>query len=143
MGSSIKASKENNKENESAKPNPITENIKSDYFLRKLYDNMPKKKKLEIIKYNKKIQKRINLSVKDYKEYSETFTPIEIEIIPIKDKYGQFININENDKLYYHIYFNDNKKEIKNKYKIEEKDKVTKIKIIIDYQVKSFNSFYV
>ena len=52
MGSSIKASKENNKENESAKPNPITENIKSDYFLRKLYDNMPKKKKLEIVKYS-------------------------------------------------------------------------------------------
>ena len=62
MGSCIKASKENNKENESAKPNPITENIKSDYFLRKLYDNMQKKKKLEIVKYNKKIQKRINLS---------------------------------------------------------------------------------
>ena len=34
--------------------------------------------------------------------------------------------------------FNDNKEEIKNSYKIEEEDKVTKIKIIIDYQVKSF-----
>ena len=142
MGSSIKASKENNKENESAKPNPITENIKSDYFLRKLYDNMPKKKKLEIVKYNKKIQNRINLSVKDYKEYSETFTPIEIEIIPVEDKCGKFININKNDELYYHIYFNDNKKEIKNKYKINKKDKVTKIKIIIDYQVKSFKKLF-
>ena len=46
MGSSIKASKENNKENESAKQKPITEKIKSDYFLQKLYDNMKKKKKL-------------------------------------------------------------------------------------------------
>ena len=45
---------------------------------------MTKKKKLEIVKYNKKIQNRINLSVKDYKEYSEAFTPIEIEIIPLK-----------------------------------------------------------
>ena len=71
MKSSINTSKENNKENESAKPNPILENIKSDYFLRKLYDNMPKKKKLEIVKYNKKIQKRINLSVKDYKQYHQ------------------------------------------------------------------------
>ena len=114
MKSSINVSKENNKENESAKPNPIIENLKSDFFLEKLYDNMPKKKKLEIVKYNKKIQKRINLSVKDYKEYSETFTPIEIEIIPTKDKYGRFINIDENDKVYYHIYFNDNKEEIKN-----------------------------
>ena len=142
MKSSINVSKENNKENESAKPNPITENIKSDYFLQKLYDNMTKKKKLEIIKYNKRTQNRINLSVKDYKEYSETFTPIEIEIIPKKGEYGKFININEDDKLYYHIYFNDNKKEIKNKYEINQKNKVTKIKIIIDYQVKSFKELF-
>ena len=101
MKSSINVSKENNKENESAKPNPITEKIKSDYFLQKLYDNMPKKKKLEIVKYNKKIQNRLNLDIKDYKEYSETFTPIEIEIIPMKGEYGKFININKNDKLYY------------------------------------------
>ena len=95
---------------------------------------MTKKKKLEIVKYNKRIQNRINLSVNDYKEYGE----IEIEIIPKKGEYGKFININENDELYYHIYFNDNKEEIKNKYEIKEEDKVTKIKIIIDYQVKSF-----
>ena len=124
MKSSINISKENNKENESAKPNPITENIKSDYFLRKLYDNMTKKKKLVIVKYNKKIQNRINLSIKDYKEYSETFTPIDIEIIPAKGKYDKFINIDKNGKLYYHIYFKENKKEIKNKYKykINKKD---------------------
>ena len=138
MKSSINVSKENNKENESAKPNPIIENIKSRYILSKIYNNMTKKKKLEIIKYNKKIQNRLNLDVKDYKEYCE----IEIEIIPIKDKYGKFIYIKEKDKLYYHIYFNDNNEEIKNKYEIKEEDKVTKIKIIIDYQIKSFNSLF-
>ena len=82
------------------------------------------------------------MSVKNYKEYSETFTQIEIEIIPTKGKYGKFIEINENDELYYHIYFNDNKEEIKNKYEIDEQDKVTKIKIIIDYQVKSFKELF-
>ena len=142
MKSSINASKENNKENEIAKPNPITEKIKSKYILSKIIDIMSKKKKLEIVKYNKKIQNRLNLGVKDYKEYSETFTPIEIEIIPTKGKYGKFININENDKLYYHIYFNDNKEEIKNKNEIKEEDKVTKIKIIIDYQIKSFKKLF-
>ena len=116
-----------------------------------------KKKKLEIVKYNKRIQNRLNLSIKDYKEYSETFTPIEIEIIPTNyNLYRIFININENDKLYYHIYFNDNKEEIKNKhrikedlfgltkneYYIEEEDKVTKIKIIIDCQVKSLKKLF-
>ena len=112
MESSINASKENNKENESAKPKPPIESLKSDYFLQKLYDNMTKRKKLEIVKYNKKIQNRLNLDVKDYKAYCE----IEIEIIPTKDEYGKFININENDKLFYHIYINDNKEEKKNKY---------------------------
>ena len=138
MGSSINVSKENNKENESAKSNPIIEKIKSRYILSKIYNNMTIKKKLEIVKYNKKIQNRLNLDVKDYKEYCE----IEIEIIPTKDIYGAFININENDKLYYHIYFNDDKEEIKNKYTIKKKDKVKKIKIIIDYQVKSFQKLF-
>ena len=110
MESSNNASKENSKENESAKQNPIIEKIKSRYILSKIIDIMPKKKKLEIVKYNKRIQNRLNLNVKDYKEYSETFTPIEIEIIPVKGKYGSFINIDENDKLYYHIYFSNNKK---------------------------------
>ena len=118
MESSLNVSKENNKENESAKPFLPFDSLKSDYFLQKLYDNMPKKKKLEIVKYNKKIQNRINLSVKDYKEYCK----IEIEIIPAINKYGYFIHIDENDKLYYHIYFNGNKEEIKNKYKINKED---------------------
>ena len=113
MKSSINLSKEN----ESVEPNPIIENIKSRYILSKIYNNMTIKKKLVIVKYNKKIQNRLNLDVKDYKEYCE----IEIEIIPTKYKYGKFININKKDKIYYHIYFNDNKKEIKNKYEINKK----------------------
>ena len=124
MKSHINVSKEKNKENESVKPNPIIENIKSRYILSKIYNNMTIKKKLLIIKYNKRIQNRLNLDVKDYKAYCE----IEIEIIPTKDKCGQFININKNDKLYYHIYFNDNKEEIKNQYEIKKRDKVRKIK---------------
>ena len=137
MGSN--ASKENNEENESAKPNSIIENIKSRYILSKIYENITKKKKLEIVKYNKKIQNRLNLDVKDYKE---EYCEIEIEIIPTKDIYGKFININENDKLFYNIYFNDKKEEIKNKYEMNEEDKVTKIKIIIDYQIKSFKYLF-
>ena len=142
MESSNNICKEENKENEISRPNHIIDNLKSDYFLQKLYGNVPKKKKLEIVKCNKKIQNRLKTSIKDYKEYSETFSPIEIEIIPAKDKRGYFINVNENDKLYYHIYFNDAKEEIKNKYEISEEDELKKIKIIIDYQVKSFKRLF-
>ena len=158
MKSSINVSKENNKENEGAKPNPPIESLKNDFFLQKLYDITPKKKKLEIVKYNKKVQNRLNLGIKDYKEYSETYSSIEIEIILAKGKDDIFLNIDENDDLYYHIYFNDNKEEIKNKdrkehyrkeygetkheYYITEEDKITKIKIILDYQVKSFQRLF-
>ena len=142
MESSNNAFKENNKENENAKPNHIIENIKSRYILSKIYEIISIQKKLEIVRCNKKIQNRLNLSIKDYKEYSEIFSQIEIEIMPTKDEYGIFININKNDKLYYYIYFNDNEEEIKNKYKINKKDKVTKIKIIIGYQVKSFEELF-
>ena len=120
MEYSNNTSKKNNKENESVKQNPILDNLKSDYFLQKLYDNIQKKKKLEIVIYNKKLQNRLNLSIKDYKE---TFLPIEIEIIPAKGKYGEFIKVNKNDKLFYHIYFNENKEEIKNKYSIKKRIK--------------------
>ena len=48
MGSN--ASKENNEENESAKPNHIIENIKSRCILSKIYGVVSKKKKLEIVK---------------------------------------------------------------------------------------------
>ena len=80
----------------------------------------------------------MNLSIKDFQEYSE----IEIEVIPCKNSYGEFININEKDKLFYHIYFNEDKEEIQNKYKINKEDKVTKIKIIIDDQVKSLKKLF-
>ena len=56
---------------------------------------------------------------------------------------GKFININEVYKNYFHIYFNDNKKkEIKNT-SLYKDDNVSKISIIIDYQIKSFLEFFI
>ena len=141
MKPSNELSKEKTESNK-IKSKDIFKNLKSDYFLKKLFYNLLKKKSLDIIKYNKNIKERINISIQDYKEYSEIYSSIEIEIKPDNNKYGKFININENDKLYYHIYLNDNKEEIKNKYEIDEQDKVRKIKIIIDYEVKSFERLF-
>ena len=71
------------------------ENIKTDYFLQKVFDNLEKKRTLEIVKNNKNIKKRINININDYKEYSEKYSSIEIEIKPVNNKYGKFINIKE------------------------------------------------
>ena len=93
----------------------ILKKIKSDYFLQLLFNNLLKKKSLDIIKYNNNIKNRMNISIKDYKEYSEIYSTIEIEIKPVNNKYGTFININKEKEIYFHIYFNNNKEEIKKK----------------------------
>jgi len=132
--------------NEEGKLNQIESNykplnLKSDYILKKIFDNIQKNKALEIIKYNKYIQKRLNININDYKEYLDIYSPIEIEIIPAKNKYGQFINILKGQQIYFHIYFNDNKKEIFTNI-LRKEFNVKKIKIVIDYQIKSFKDLF-
>ena len=113
-------------------------NVKSNFILKKIFDLMKKNKTLKIIKYNKKLHNRLKLDTKDYKECSL----IQLEIkLDGKNKYGQFINIPEKDKDYYHIYFDNSKQEIKRNY-LKEKDKVKTIKILIEYEVNSFKELF-
>ena len=117
-------------------------NLKSDYFIKKFFEYMSKRKSLETIRYNKSIQKRIDININHYKAYSEKYSSIELDIIPMKNKYGGFINIKEENKKYFHIYFNDNKeKEIENT-SLNSNVNVSKISIIIDYQIKSFSNLF-
>ena len=114
------------------------ENLKSNFIFKKILEYMKKNKSLEIIKYNKKLQKRLNLSINDYKEY---YLSIEIELKIVDDKYEKFINIPDEDKEYYHIYCNNSNKEIKRNY-LNQNEKVKIIKIIIDYQVTSLKKIF-
>ena len=116
-------------------------NLKSDYFIQKLFDYMEKRISLKIIKCNINIQKRLNININNYKDFSEKFSSIELEIKPFQNKYGSFINIEEENKKYFHIYFNDNKEEIK-KTELNKEDNVSKINIIIDYQINSFSELF-
>ena len=116
--------------------------VKSDYFIQKFFGYMPKRKSLETVRYNKSIQKRINININHYKAYSEEYSSIELDIIPMKGKYGNFISIKKKNKKYFHIYFNGNKnKEIENT-SLHKNDNVSKISIIIDYQIKSFSELF-
>ena len=73
-------------------------NIKSNYILKRLFGIMQTRISLKIIKYNINIQKRLNININNYKDFSEKFSSIELEIIPIQNEYGPFINIKEEDK---------------------------------------------
>ena len=127
--------------------NNILNKIRNNYILKKIYLHLHEKRALEFLKYNKKLNQRLNIELNDYKKYFETYTTIEIEIIPALNQYGKFININkETEDSYTHIYFNDDKKEKKrNKLKrnyIYKRDKISKIKIVIDYQKESFHELF-
>ena len=113
-------------------------NVKSHYIILKFFEYLTERKYLETIRYNKRIQKRIDININHYKAYSETKTSIELDIIPMKGENGKFINIKKEDKKYFHIYFNDNKKKEIENTSLNKKDNVSKISIIIDYQIKSF-----
>ena len=72
--------------------------VKSDYFIQKFFGYMLKRKSLETVRYNKSIQKRINININHYKAYSEEYSSIEFDIIPVKDGCGKFINIKKKIK---------------------------------------------
>ena len=119
------------------------EDLKSKYILIKIFDLLTKKKSLEIIHYNKKLQKRSDLTINDYKEYFQLliYSSIEIELKLVDNKYEKFINIADKENEYYHIYFDNSNKEIKRNY-LNKNENIEKIKIIIDHHVKSFKYFF-
>ena len=79
------------------------DDIESVFFCKKIFTFITQKKTLEIIKCNKILQKKLDININDYKRYSELYSSIELELIPSKNKFGNFINIDEFSKKYFHI----------------------------------------
>ena len=84
----------------------------------------------------------MNIDLENYKNYDKTI----IDIIPHEKnfKYTRRLIWNEfyeTNKNYIHIYFNDNEKEIEKNY-LDKNDNVSKIKIIIDNQIESFERIF-
>ena len=119
----------------------IFDDLKSDYFLQKVCYNITRKKALEIMNYNKKLQKRLKLNINDYIQFSQLYSSIIIELNLVENKYDKFINIKENEKEYYHIYFDNSKEEIKRDY-LQRNEKVKTIKVKINYQVESLSELF-
>ena len=118
--------------------NNVQLKIRSRYILKEISEHLNQKKLLQIIRYNKQLRRRLEKRLEDYrKAYSKTI----IEIEPVENICGKIINYININKSYYHIYFNDSKEEI-NRNIITQEDKVHKIKIIIDYEIKSFYNLF-
>ena len=74
--------------------------IKNNYLIKEIFQFLTHKSFLNILKYNKNMQKRLDLNLNNYKIYYEE---IEIAIIPLKEKKDEnntkFINILKNMNL--------------------------------------------
>jgi len=120
----------------------MLDNIKSLYILKSIVINLSNRTYMRLIIHNKNLQKKLNISIDNYIKY---YNQIEIEIIPDKNKIvkeNKFINIlEEKDKHFYHIYFNDRKKEIKRNY-FTFYENISKIKVLIDMDVKSIEGLF-
>ena len=113
--------------------------VKSKYILKQIINNINKIKLLEIVRYNKQLKNKLDIRII---EYVRNFSKIIIEIIPEEYNYGKFINIKEKNESLFHIYFNNNNtEEVKRTY-IDIDDEVSKIKIVIDYDIKSLNKLF-
>ena len=68
----------------------MLENVKSKYIIKEILDKMKNKRKLNIIKYNKRIMKKLNINKKDFeiytklKEFNDKYNT-NIEDIDIKE----------------------------------------------------------
>ena len=116
--------------------------VRSQYILKQILINLRKNLLLQIFRYNKNMQKKLNFTFNDYKNYKKIYSKIELEIIPAEKKIGKFINIiNKSEETYFQIYFNNDKKCTKcnELYKINN---INKIRINIDYPIKSFKELF-
>ena len=127
----------NKKKNNPPKVN-FPSRVRSKYILKQIFDYLNRNKLLEIICYNKELRKEFNINKDDYKRES---WKIEIQLILTEDAKGKFINIRKGHESYFKIYFNDSKQERKEQ-RINKKDKVGRIKIIIDHQNNAFYGLF-
>ena len=124
----------------------MLDKIKSIVNFKEVTEFITKRKYLKIFINNKKLQTKLNISIDTYIEYYNN--QIEIEIIPDMNKLSEddnknkFINIKEeSDKSFYHIYFDESNEEIEIHY-INKNEKISRIKVIIDMEVKSLANLF-
>ena len=119
-------------------------NIKNKNILKTIIGYLDISQTLKLLQYNNFLQKKVDIGISTYRKH---FNEIVIEMIPIDnpkakdDDKNFFINIPDQYKNFYHIYFDEHKQEENRNYIINN-EQVNKIKIIIDEEVKSFENLF-
>ena len=92
---------------------PHYKKIRSKYMLEKIFSFLSQKKTLYIIKYNKSVQKLLNMKLKNYVDFSD-----QIEIVlkfknELRSNKNYFINIiNKDERPFFHFFYYNKKKKL-------------------------------
>ena len=116
--------------------------MKGQFTLKYIFLYLKPNKQLQLIRYNKRYQEKLNIGINDYeREYKKI--EISIELNPIKNNPSKFINITKKNEPHFHIFFNDDVRETtKKKNYLMKSDGVKKVKIVIDDGVKSLAKLF-
>ena len=112
--------------------------IRSNFIIQKIFYHINQKSYLHLIKFNYRLQRRLNKSIEDYKIYNQ----IEIELIlnnRLKLK-NIFVNVEENNKNFIHIYIN--KDTLSDKNFFTKFETIKNIKIVLDMEITSLKSLF-
>ena len=115
--------------------------IKSLNIQKTIMNYLNYKKILKFVKYNLKLQNKLKISLLNYDEYMKTYSEIIIELIPVENTSGIFINIRKEDINYIHLYINNSRVEIKRNY-IKPNEIIAKIIIKLDYKFNNFKYLF-
>ena len=117
----------------------ILKKIRCKYILSQIFNNINQVTKLKIINYNKNLMNTLGIKIKDY---INTYSNIEIEIIPKENLFGRFIYLpNKKTASNYCIYFDDKKVDLIKK-QINPDYQVKKIKVVINYKIRSLYQLF-
>ena len=56
----------------------MLKNIKAIYFVKKLFSNLEERKKLKVVKYNKRMQNNLDLNLINYKKFTNKYIIFEV-----------------------------------------------------------------
>ena len=91
----------------------MLDNIKSKYILKEVFMFIQEKTILQLIKHNKRLQKDLDISIKDYKEYNQIEIIIKLKDLSDYNIKRNFLNIKEKYKAYIHAFIHKQKDKIK------------------------------
>ena len=136
-----------NNNNNNNNNNTNINNIKSLYILKKILKCPCEKKLLNIIKYNKKLQKKIDYNINDFGKYSNTRITV---VFSKSKKCSGLLSLNEkhktlplfSDRKNIKIFYNNHEKKDKKENYYDENEKLIRAHIIIDKSVTDLSSLF-